>query len=104
MRKISPFFQLETECVSLRQSNDQLESANGSLEQRCHELSQQLKIATLAMKELQGSTEVSTELERELEELKEEGREKDRKVAALEEVSGPLSPTPGDSTDEMRFC
>ncbi len=80
-------FQLETECASLRQSRDQLESANGSLEQRCHELSQQLKISSLALKELQESSELSTELEAQLEQLREQVGEKERKMAALEVVS-----------------
>ena len=95
-----PSLQFESECDSLRQSCDRLESANGSLEQRCHELSQQLKIATLALKELQeqqeqqeqqGSNEVTPsealqELNQQVEQLRDEVGEKDRRIADLEEV------------------
>jgi len=72
--------------VSLRQSCEALENTNSSLEQRCHELSQQLKIASLAVKELEGSQEVTVALERELEEIRQQAGEKESRVVELERV------------------
>jgi len=63
-----------------------LENTNSSLEQRCHELSQQLKIASLAVKELEGSQEVTVALERELEEIRQQAGEKESRVVELERV------------------
>lgn len=57
------------------------------MEQRCHELSQQLKIAKLAVKELESSQEVSTEAERQVAELRDQLGVKEDKIAALEVVS-----------------
>lgn len=45
--------QLESECIALRKARDSLGAANGPLEQKCHELSQQLRISTLAVRELE---------------------------------------------------
>lgn len=97
--------QLESECIALRKARDSLETANGPLEQKCHELSQQLQISTLAVRELEdaqrhqdlaasSSARAGEELERQVEalrgqtqELREQLELKGDKMAILEEVS-----------------
>lgn len=70
----------------MRESCGSLGNTNSSLEQRCHELSQQLKISTLAVKELEGSQEVSADLDRRVKELRAQLSDREGKMADLELV------------------
>ncbi len=79
--------QLESECSALRQSRDSLEGSKAALEQRCHELNQQLKISTLAVRELEGSQDRSGELERQAQALRGQWEEAEKRVTVLEKVS-----------------
>ena len=65
---------------------DHLENINSSLEQERHELSQKLKISTLAVKELEGSQEMSAELEKHIQDLRGQLKLKEEQVTALEMV------------------
>lgn len=77
---------MESECVLLRQTVEQLESAKSSLEQKCHELSRQLQLSTLAVKELEGSQEISTDLEKQVKRLQEEAMSNENEIATLKMV------------------
>ena len=79
-------FQYERECRSLKQSRLELEGKSSELEQRCHELSQKLRISELAVQELEGASGQCSLLEEQLGEANRELEQTKRNTQQLEEV------------------
>ena len=79
-------FQYERECRSLRQSREKLEGKSSELEQRCHELSQKLRVSELAVQELEGASGQCSQLEKKLGEADTQLKISLRNAQQLEEV------------------
>lgn len=79
-------FQYERECRSLKQSRLELEGKSSELEQRCHELSQKLRVSELAVQELEGASGQYSLLEEQLGEANRELEQTKRNTQQLEEV------------------
>ncbi len=80
--------QFEAKVLSLQETLKETDSVKCDLEQRCHSLSQQLKVSQLAVQELQEDREQVSQLERDVERLTREKFEQQKHLNTLEEVSG----------------